>query len=430
MQRRNMKLYNTLSRSVDEFFPVDDTVKLYVCGITPYDTTHLGHAFTYTSVDILVRYLEFKGYPVMYVQNVTDIDDDILRKANEVNEDWSKLVNRWTAHFIHDMKILNVRPPNHYPCATDMISQIIDMVSQLMEAGVSYENDGNVYFQISKWQEFGKLCQLPYEEMLSIANERGNNPDDENKNDALDFILWQAKSPGEPSWESPWGEGRPGWHIECSAMSTHFLDKMIDIHAGGQDLCFPHHEAEIAQVEPISDVKPFVRWWMHIAMVYHDDEKMSKSLGNLIMARELLERYSPDAIRLYLGSHQYRQTWSHDEDELLASQKLANDVHQAVIVESGSGEILDGDTEMNAFISVMDDDLNTVKATKILSKLVYDVLEGRKTGKDISLAQKTIRKMGEIFGLRLDGDRPEERVEIGWNKLLRRFSKEDIPSQI
>ncbi|MFU8773380.1 MAG: cysteine--tRNA ligase [Anaerolineales bacterium] len=421
-----MKLYNTLSRTVEEFNPYGDFVKIYVCGITPYDTTHLGHAFTYTSVDILIRYLEFKGFKVRYVQNVTDIDDDILRKANEEGEDWRSLGNRWTAHFIEDMRMLNVKPPDQFPRATEMIPQIIEMVENLIKTGLAYQAGGNVYFQIDRWDEFGKLCKLSYEDMLPIANERGNNPNDKFKNDPLDFVLWQAKSPGEPSWESPWGAGRPGWHIECSAMSTHFLGNVLDIHAGGYDLCFPHHEAEISQVEPISAQKPFVKFWTHIAMVYHDGEKMSKSLGNLIMVRELSKKFSPDAIRLYLGSHHYRDSWSYDEDDLIAYQRLADDAQQALKLSGGDGEELRIDARMEAFIVAMDNDLDTEKAVRIFASLVAEVLEGINARANVLQAQGTIRKMGAIFGLILDEVKPEKRVLDGWNEHLKRFEKAGI----
>ncbi|MBE0409347.1 MAG: cysteine--tRNA ligase [Anaerolineales bacterium] len=421
-----MKLYNTLSRTVEEFNPYGDFVKIYVCGITPYDTTHLGHAFTYTSVDILIRYLEFKGFKVRYVQNVTDIDDDILRKANEEGEDWRSLGNRWTAHFIEDMRMLNVKPPDQFPRATEMIPQIIEMVEKLIKTGLAYQAGGNVYFQIDRWDEFGKLCKLSYEDMLPIANERGNNPNDKFKNDPLDFVLWQAKSPGEPSWESPWGAGRPGWHIECSAMSTHFLGNVLDIHAGGYDLCFPHHEAEISQVEPISAQKPFVKFWTHIAMVYHDGEKMSKSLGNLIMVRELSKKFTPDAIRLYLGSHHYRDSWSYDEDDLIAYQRLADDAQQALKLSGGDGEELRIDARMEAFIEAMDNDLDTEKAVQIFASLVAEVLEGINARANVLQAQGTIRKMGAIFGLILDEVKPEKWVLDGWNEHLKRFEKAGI----
>jgi L-cysteine:1D-myo-inositol 2-amino-2-deoxy-alpha-D-glucopyranoside ligase len=240
-----MKLYNALSQQVEPFEPIGDAVTVYVCGITPYDTTHLGHAFTYASFDILIRALEQQGYPVRYVQNVTDIDDDILRKGKEVGEDWDSLGNRWTAHFIKDMINLNIRPPEVYPRATDVIDGIINTVQELLDAGVAYESNGNVYFHIDSWADYGKLCRMDRAEMLTIANERGNNPDDPHKKNPMDFVLWQAQAPGEPAWDSPWGPGRPGWHIECSTMSSQFLGKTIDIHGGGADLLFPHHESEI-----------------------------------------------------------------------------------------------------------------------------------------------------------------------------------------
>ena len=233
-----MKLYNVLSQELETFRSEGDEVSIYVCGITPYDTTHLGHAFTYTTFDVLIRYLEFKGYRVRYVQNVTDIDDDILRKAKAVEEDWQSLGNRWTAHFIRDMQTLNVRSPDHFPRATDVIAEIIDTVQKLLAAGVAYEAGGSVYFHVKSWSEYGKLSRISSAEMLPVANERGNRPDDPHKQDPLDFVLWQGAAPGEPAWDSPWGSGRPGWHIECSTMSTALLGNTIDIHGGGADLIF------------------------------------------------------------------------------------------------------------------------------------------------------------------------------------------------
>jgi len=277
-----MKLYNSLTQDQTLFTPVGDDVTLYVCGITPYDTTHLGHAFTYVTNDNLVRYLEYTGYTVTYVQNVTDIDDDILRKAAEIGEDWWALGNRWTRHFIDDLITLNVRPPDFFPRASDVVSEMHTLIQSLLAAGYAYESAGNVYFQVDKWPPFGKLSKLPATEMLPVANERGNFPDDPHKRDPLDFVLWQAQKGGEPAWESPWGKGRPGWHIECSTLASHYLGDSIDIHSGGADLIFPHHECEIAQMEPVTGREPFVRYWLHTAMVRYQGEKMSKSLGNYI----------------------------------------------------------------------------------------------------------------------------------------------------
>lgn len=229
-----MQLYNVLTGEKETFTPRNNGVSVYVCGITPYDTTHLGHAFTYTSFDVLIRYLEYLGHQVTYVQNVTDIDDDILRKAREVGEDWREVGNRWTAHFIRDMKALNVRPPQHFPRATEAIDEMLAIIQTLLDGGYAYENGGNVYFHVDSWQAFGQLSKLPRGEMLPVANERGNHPDDPHKRDPLDFVLWQAQAPGEPAWDSPWGPGRPGWHIECSTMATDYLGETVDIHGGGR----------------------------------------------------------------------------------------------------------------------------------------------------------------------------------------------------
>ena len=416
-----MKLYNTLSQRLETFEPRGEEVTVYVCGITPYDTTHLGHAFTYTAFDILIRYLERQNLRVRYVQNVTDIDDDILRKAREVGEDWRTLGNRWTAHFIRDMQALNVRPPDYYPRATDVIPDIIAAVQKLIEAGVAYESGGSVYFNVDAWAEFGKLSHIPRDQMLPIANERGNIPDDPNKRDPLDFVLWQAQAPGEPAWDSPWGPGRPGWHIECSTMAARFLGDTIDIHGGGADLVFPHHECEIAQAECATGHKPFVRFWLHTAMVRHEGEKMSKSLGNLVMVRDLLETWSPDALRLYLGMHHYREPWSHNLEELQQADQRAQKLRAAVVAEGGAGTALDPAPGQASFEAAMEQDLNTPAALAALEHLADAILEAAGAGRDVRAGQAALRSMGRVFGLRLDAGEPEERVVAGWNEHLKRF---------
>ena len=418
-----MRLFNTLNRKIEKFSPQDKTITVYVCGITPYDTTHLGHAFTYTNADILVRYLEFKGFPVRYVQNVTDIDDDILRKAGQLDEDWRALGNRWTRHFINDMLALNIRPPDAYPRATDVITEIIEMVQSLLRAGVAYEAGGSVYFDQQSWPEFGKLSRLTRQEMLPIANERGNHPDDPNKKSPLDFVLWQAQAPDEPAWDSPWGAGRPGWHIECSTMSTCLLDKSIDIHMGGADLLFPHHECGIAQVEPVTRERPFVRYWMHIAMVNHEGEKMSKSLGNLVMVRDLLKDWSADAIRLYLGMHHYRQVWSHDEAELKDAAQIEKMLLAALNARSGEGHSLDVNACQEAFLAAMDDDLDTHLALRSLTELAERILAASANRNDVDRAQSILRSLSGVFGLRLGARSPEPRVASGWEEHLQRFQE-------
>jgi L-cysteine:1D-myo-inositol 2-amino-2-deoxy-alpha-D-glucopyranoside ligase len=415
-----VKLYNTLSKKVEDFIPRGDEVSIYVCGITPYDTTHLGHAFTYTSVDILIRYLESKDLSVRYVQNITDIDDDILRKAKEIGEDWLAVGNRWTVHYIEDMQALNVRAPDFYPRATDAIPEIVEWVQRLLEAGVAYESGGNVYYDVNAWSDFGELSAIHRSEMLPIANERGNHPDDPAKQNPLDFVLWQAMAPGEPSWESPWGQGRPGWHIECSTLSTKYLGETIDIHSGGADLCFPHHECEIAQVEPVTNEQPFVRYWMHTAMVYHDGDKMSKSLGNLVWVRELLKTYSPDALRLYMGKHHYREEWRYNEAELKVAEKEAKLIRKALRVSSGQVNSLSASSAWDNFAEAMENDLDTPTAVTVQVDLAWEVLRSANQRMQVDEAQGTLREMSHIFGLRL-GARPEARVEEGWGEHLKKF---------
>ena len=436
-----MHLYNALTRTIEPFVPSQgrsfvpsqgrpfvpngDAVTVYVCGITPYDTTHLGHAFTYTVFDVLIRYLEHRGLSVRYAQNVTDIDDDILRKGREAGEDWQALGNRWTVYFMRDLQNLNVRPPDFYPRATDVIPEIVASVQQLMAAGVAYESAGSVFFHVAAWPAFGKLSHLPRDEMLPIANQRGNLPDDPLKRDPLDFVLWQAQQPGEPAWESPWGPGRPGWHIECSTMSTHLLDTTVDIHGGGGDLIFPHHECEIAQVEPVTG-QPFVRFWMHAAMVFHEGEKMSKSLGNLVMVRDLLKTYSPDAIRAYLAMHHYRQSWYYDEVRLREAADLAAHLRNAVVTAGGAKSLTTEAQQAFAafaasFEANLDNDLDSPKALYSLEDLASGIRDSAAAGYDVTGAQVILRQLGRVFGLRLDAGAPEPRVLDGWANHLQRF---------
>ena len=414
-----MKLYNSKSQTIEEFTLRDHEVTLYVCGITPYDTTHLGHAFTYTNYDHLIRYLELKGIPVRYAQNVTDIDDDVLKKAKETGEDWRELGQRWTNHFIDDMLALNVRPPDYFPHATDVIPEIIQAVEGLIQAGAAYGKNGNVYYQVDTYAQFGQLSHLPQAEMLPIANERGNHPEDPNKRDPLDFVLWQAQAPGEPAWDSPWGPGRPGWHIECSTIATKFLGKTVDVHGGGLDLCFPHHECEIAQVEPVRDHTPYVRYWMHTAMVGYEGEKMSKSLGNLIMVSDLLHTYAPDALRLYLAAHHYREAWAYKEKDLQKSQALAERLKQAVGAESGKNAPVSPAEYASQFRAAMENDLETPGAVQALAGLAQAILEAARGRRDVREAQAALRKYGQVLGLTFGADAPEERVVKGWKALKR-----------
>lgn len=397
-----MQLYNTLSGRIEPFEPRDGRVGIYVCGITPYDTTHIGHAFTYVVFDVLVRYLRYKGYQVRYVQNVTDIDDDILRRAAQIGVPWDELARMETARYVQDMGELNVLPPDVFPWATQEIATMIEIIQALLERGYAYESGGSVYYAVRADPEYGQLSKLDYAEMLRTANERGNIPDDPNKRDPLDFVLWQAAKPGEPTWDSPWGPGRPGWHIECSAMSMRYLGPTVDIHGGGADLIFPHHESEIAQSEHYTGVKPFVRIWMHTGMVRLGNEKMSKSLGNLVMVRDVLKRYSADALRLYLLSFPYRASWAYTEEGVAQAEALAQQLREAAQGHSrSSGSELDPDPWRERFLAAMDNDLNTPEAIAALRDLASAIREGQTQGSNTERAQAALRELAGVLGLTL-----------------------------
>ncbi len=396
-----MKLFNTLTQSLEEFAPLkdDNTVRIYVCGITPYDTTHLGHAFTYVSFDTLIRYLEFRGYKVKYVQNVTDIDDDVLRKAREVGIPWDELGRRETERYLRDMDALNVRRPDVYPHATQETSAMIEIIQTLLARGYAYENGGNVYFSVHRDPEFGILARAiglnDYSAMLTIANERGNYPDDPHKKDPLDFVLWQAQAPGEPAWPSPWGPGRPGWHIECSAMSLKYLGPQIDIHGGGTDLAFPHHTCEIAQSEHFTGKAPFARFWVHTGMVHQDGEKMSKSLGNLTLVSDLLKEYSADAIRVTLLNHHYRYPWECFPEDLQVATETVGLFQQ---VRSLVGEQTGGTNSLlhGQFTAAMDNDLNTPQALLLLRRAAETVVANHDTNTGAE-----ILRLVRVLGLRI-----------------------------
>ncbi|MDO8616170.1 MAG: cysteine--tRNA ligase [Dehalococcoidia bacterium] len=384
-------LYNTLSQRRERV--VGRKLGLYVCGVTPYDTSHLGHAFTYTAFDVLVRCLRFLGREVTYVQNVTDIDDDILLRARSTGVDWKELGDREYARFRESMAALGNLPPDVAPRATEHIPEMLLIIQGLLAKGLAYEREGCVYFQVQRATGFGKLFREPYAAQLEIANERGNFPADARKKDPLDFVLWQAKKPGEPSWPAPWGEGRPGWHIECSAMSMKYLGQTFALHGGGEDLVFPHHDAEIAQSEGFTG-KPFVRCWAHTAMVYSGAHKMSKSLGNMVFVSDLLRVCSPDAVRLYLLAHHYRQSWNHDRRALVPARRLAASLARALAGAVGATTD-DLDRHAGPFLEAMADDLDTPRAIGELQRLAETA--------DVP-ARRAARALGErVLGLGFAG---------------------------
>jgi L-cysteine:1D-myo-inositol 2-amino-2-deoxy-alpha-D-glucopyranoside ligase len=312
-----LSLYNSLTKKIEPFVPLkENEVSIYVCGITPDGPSHLGHAFTYITFDVLIRYLRFSGYKVNYLQNVTDIDDDMLARSKKADQNWKEFGDYWTSAFLKNMEALGWISPMPYVKATDSIPTIIKVVTELIEKGFAYVVDGTVYFDIQKFPEYGKLSGLSRDEMIKISAQRGADPKDPAKKNPLDFILWQAAKPGEPAWDSSWGKGRPGWHIECSSMIQDYLGDRIDIHGGGEDLIYPHHESEIAQSESFTGKAPFAKYFMHVVYLKYLGEKMSKSLGNLIEVSDLLKKYSPNAIRYLLLSHHYRESWEYKEKEM------------------------------------------------------------------------------------------------------------------
>lgn len=360
------------------------TIKIYVCGITPYDTTHLGHAFTYICFDALIRFLTFKGNRVIYTQNITDINDrdkDILQRAREQNRSWQNLSEFWTKKFLIDMENLNWVLPTYLVKASEFIGKMIKLIEKLLEKGLAYQVGSSVYLDMAKFPGYGRLSKLSKQEMLKVAKEFEEDVSNSDKKDPLDITLWRATDPTQekhiPSFPSPFGAGRPGWHIECSAMAISTLGEQIDIHGGGIDLIFPHHEAEIVQSEGATGKVPFVKKWMHTAIVSYKGEKMSKSKGNLVLVTDLLKQYSPNAIRWLLLSHHYSQPWEFREEDLIKAQKQVQEVEEKLVLQ---GPTLEAKQlwDPQQFIRLMEEDLNTPAVLQLLfrnpDRKIYQVL--------------------------------------------------------
>jgi L-cysteine:1D-myo-inositol 2-amino-2-deoxy-alpha-D-glucopyranoside ligase len=345
-----MRLYDTAREAVVAFEP-QPIVSMYTCGITPYDATHIGHAATYLAYDVLQRRLRDRGHETRCVRNITDVDDDILRKARELGVHYLDLAAAETARFDADMDALGLIPCWSEPRATSAIADIRGFIGMVLDQNHAYEAGGAVYFDVHSFDSFGQISHYDRAHMLELAKERGGNPDDPHKRDPLDFVLWQPSGEGEPAWESLWGPGRPGWHIECSALALRELGTTIDLHGGGSDLIFPHHECEAAQSEAATG-EPFVRHWMHAGMVRLDGEKMSKSLGNLVFVSDLLKEWEPDAVRLAVIRHHYRGGWDWTGD-LMPEAVARLDAWRA------AG---DGDGALAEVRAALDDDLDTTAA--------------------------------------------------------------------
>ena len=394
-----MKVYNTMSRRLEEFTPAGDEVKMYVCGITPYDHSHVGHAMSYIVFDVLRRYLEFRGYRVRHVQNYTDIDDRIIMRAKARGISFEELAAEYIREYEEEMRQLNITPAHHYPRATQEIPTIIEMVETLIAKGHAYvTQSGDVYFAVRSKPDYGKLSGRTVDAMMAGARVEPG----EQKRDPADFALWKAAKPGEPAWPSPWGPGRPGWHIECSAMSYRLLGATIDIHGGGQDLIFPHHENEIAQSEAFTGVKPFVRYWMHNGWLTLGEEKMSKSLGNIVTVREALDRYGADGLRAFVLTSHYRAPLTYSEEGLEAGKRAAERLRLAASVPGGArAPAVDPAPYRQRFTEAMDDDLNTAGALAALFDLAREINRARDEGRATDEAQAALRQLADVLGLTL-----------------------------
>ena len=399
-----LTLYNSLSRKKEKFTTINKhEVKMYICGITPYDTTHLGHAFTYISFDALIKYLKFIGLDVSYTQNVTDINDrdnDILKRAQEQKVTWQNLSAFWTKKFLTDMKNLNWNMPTNYLYASENIKPMIKIVQRLLENGIAYQVGGSVYLDVSKDKDFGKLSKFSKEKMLKIANDFEEDTTNPDKKHQLDITLWRESDPNQskhiPSFKSPFGLGRPGWHLECSAMSISSLGEQIDIHGGGIDLIYPHHEAEIAQSEEATKKIPFAKFWVHAGIVAYKGMKMSKSDNNLVMISDLLKKYSSNSIRYVLLSHHYRNGWEFFEKDLKTAEEEFKKITQQVS-RNKSKSIDFKRKEIVEFRNIMDMDLNTPKALRLASSLALNIKSEKNLKNKENLSQ-SLRTILSVLG--------------------------------
>lgn len=419
-----LRIYNTLTRRVEEFAPLEPgKVNMYVCGPTVYADAHIGHAMSAIVFDMVRRYLLYKGYEVKFVTNFTDVDDKIIRRAAEQGRDPLELANHYANKYLQHLNDLNVMPATVYPRVSTEMDWITQMIAGLEEEGYAYRLDGDVYFRVTKDEDYGKLSGRRLEEALAGVRIE----EDARKEHPADFALWKRAKPGEPAWDSPFGPGRPGWHIECSAMCLHHLGEVVDIHGGGNDLIFPHHENEIAQSESYTG-KPFARYWMHHGMLQLAGEKMSKSLGNLITIDEFLQQHSADALRLLIFTGHYRKPVVYSEEAIESAERSLARLRSALRPPQGSvttGEAADTlriateDTRV-AFVEAMDDDFNTAGAIAALFELVRAINTARTAGVSgpfFVAAQYTLRELAGVLGLTL----AEPAADAGMNVAAQPF---------
>ncbi|MGB8253129.1 MAG: cysteine--tRNA ligase, partial [Anaerolineaceae bacterium] len=407
-----IRIYNTLSRRKEEFKTlVKGEVRMYVCGLTVYGKAHIGHAMSAVIFDVIRRYLLYRGYKVNFVMNYTDVDDNIIARANKLSVDPTELANLHIEEHQHHLSDLNVLPATVYPRASQEMDNIIAMIVKLIDIGYAYQVEGDVFYRVLKDHEYGKLSGRKIEDMQSGTRKAV----DERKETPMDFALWKSAKPGEPAWDSPWGKGRPGWHIECSAMNMVYLGEQIDIHGGGNDLVFPHHENEIAQTEAITG-KPFASYWVHNGMMQFAGEKMSRSLGNLITIEEFLKTVSADTFRIMILNSSYRNPLT-ATDEVLAQSERAMDRLRSGLKPALPGSKMTSGDSISAlsrqmeqtkagFEESMDDDFNTAGALGYLFEQVRAINTARSdnaTGAILAPAQDLLRELTGVFGLRLDG---------------------------
>ena len=422
-----MRLYNTLTRKKEEFVPVNEgKVGMYVCGPTVYNYIHIGNARPMVVFDTVRRYMEYKGYDVNYVSNFTDVDDKIIKKANEEGVSSAEISERFIKECKKDMEGLNVKPATHHPKATEEIDGMIAMISDLIDKGYAYEKDGTVYFRTRHFKDYGHLSGKNLDDMqagirVAVSDE---------KEDSMDFVLWKPKKEGEPSWPSPWGDGRPGWHIECSVMSKKYIGDTIDIHAGGEDLVFPHHENEIAQSEAANDEK-FAKYWMHNAFLNIDNKKMSKSAGNFFTVREISEKYPLQIIRFFMLSAHYRSPLNFSDTLVEAAKNGLERILTAVdslreLKKTARGDMTDEDQankkkaeELVAkFEAAMDDDFNTADAISAIFELVKlaNITAGEGSGAYVDYLYDTITSLCDILGI--DTEKQEELLDADIEALI------------
>jgi cysteinyl-tRNA synthetase len=411
MAEMSLRVYNTLTREKSDFSPIEEgKVRMYVCGPTVYDSAHVGHAMSAMVFDVVRRYLIYLGYDVHYVMNFTDVDDKIIDRAKRLGVDPIELAEKYIEEYKKNLEDLNILPPTEHPRATNEIDAIIKMVERLIDKGAAYEVDGDVYFRIEKAKDYGKLSGRKLEEMNAGSRIRV----DVRKENPMDFAVWKAAKKGEPAWDSPWGPGRPGWHIECSAMNLQHLGDQIDIHGGGNDLIFPHHENEIAQSEAITG-KPFARYWMHNGMLQLKGEKMSKSTGNLIPINEFLEDHSGDVMRLMVISSHYRSPLTFNDEVIEANERALERLLSAIkpAMEGASGapaeitQKLEEQVEITrkGFHDSMDEDFNTAGALGYLFDLARMINQARSEGAtpdELKPAQDLFKELTGVLGLKLE----------------------------